>query len=93
MFMFGACATVSGVAAMLGMNVLPVIAAEDVGDVSSEAAGKLSKNFEASKSVNSASDEDLGVYDFKDNKTNGTFTVTKKWSDKRTNKERPNPKA
>ena len=30
-----------------------------------------------------------GVYDFKDNKTTGTFTVTKEWNDKRTNEERP----
>ena len=30
-----------------------------------------------------------GVYDFKDNKTNGVITVTKEWSDKRTNEERP----
>ena len=32
-----------------------------------------------------------GVYDFKDNKTTGTVTVTKEWSDKRTNSERPEP--
>ena len=31
-FMFGACATVSGVAAMFGMNAFPVMAAEDVGE-------------------------------------------------------------
>ena len=42
MFMFGACAAVSGVAAMLGMNVLPVMAAEDINDIGNEAAGKLS---------------------------------------------------
>lgn len=32
-----------------------------------------------------------GVYDFKDNKTAGTFTVTKEWNDKRMNEERPEP--
>ena len=31
------------------------------------------------------------VYDFKDNKTNGTVTVTKEWNDKKTNEERPEP--
>ena len=34
---------------------------------------------------------DSRVYDFKDNKTTGTITVTKEWSDKRTNSERPEP--
>lgn len=31
------------------------------------------------------------MYDFKDNKTTGTVTVTKEWSDKRTNEDRPEP--
>ena len=31
-FMFGACAAVSGVAAMLGMNALPAMAAEVIGE-------------------------------------------------------------
>lgn len=48
-FMFGACAAVSGVAAMLGMNVMPVMAADVIGenvgaDVGADAARELSGN-------------------------------------------------
>lgn len=35
--------------------------------------------------------ENLGVYDFKDNKTTGTVTVTKVWDDNKTNEERAIP--
>ena len=44
-----------------------------------------------SKSGNTAGDENLGVYDFKDNKTTGTVTVTKVWDDDKTNEERAIP--
>lgn len=44
-----------------------------------------------SKSGNTAGDENLGVYDFKDNKTTGTVTVTKVWDDDKTNEEREIP--
>ena len=98
---FGVCTIVSGAAAMLGINALPVMAAEDVGEemavgedveidtgADTGAAGELSEN---SRMGVIAENEDLGVYDFKDNKTTGTITVTKEWSDKRTNSERPEP--
>ena len=42
-------------------------------------------------SSKSGKEESDGIYDFKDNKTTGTITVTKEWSDKRTNSERPEP--
>ena len=44
-----------------------------------------------SKSGDTAGDENLGVYDFKDNKTTGTVTVTKVWDDDKTNEEREIP--
>ena len=96
-FIFGACTVISGVAAMFGINALPVMAAEDVGekmaigenmDTGDDAAGKLSEDSQIGAM---AENEDLGVYDFKDNKTTGTVTVTKEWNDKRTNNERPEP--
>ena len=96
-FIFGACMVISGAAAMLVINALPVTAAEDVGeemtigenmDAGDDAAGKLSEDSQIGAM---AENEDLGVYDFKDNKTTGTVTVTKEWSDKRTNSERPEP--
>ena len=48
--------------------------------------GELSKN-----ALNTGVDENLGVYDFKDNKTAGTVTVTKVWDDDKTNDEREIP--
>ena len=94
-FIFGACAAVSGAATMLGINALPVMATEDVGEevtigenMEDGTAGKLSENSQVGVTTES---DDLGVYDFKDNKTTGTVTVTKEWSDKRTNSERPEP--
>ena len=94
-FIFGACAAVSGAATMLGINALPVMATEDVGEevtigenMEDGTAGKLSENSQVGVT---AERDDLGVYDFKDNKTTGTVTVTKEWSDKRTNSERPEP--
>ena len=44
-----------------------------------------------SKSGDTTGDENLGVYDFKDNKTTGTVTVTKVWDDDKTNDEREIP--
>ena len=44
-----------------------------------------------SKSGDTTGDENLGVYDFKDNKTTGTVTVTKVWDDDKTNEEREIP--
>ena len=51
---FGACTVISGAAAMFGINVLPVMAAENSGeemvvsdmaaDADSDAAGELSEN-------------------------------------------------
>ena len=88
-FIFGVCAAVSGAATMLGINALPVMATEDVGEevtigenMEDGTAGKLSENSQVGVTTES---DDLGVYDFKDNKTTGTVTVTKEWSDKRTN--------
>ena len=98
---FGACTIVSGAAAMLGINALPVMAAGDVGEemvvgegVSADAGADTGTAVELSENSHvgvTAENEDLGVYDFKDNKTTGTITVTKEWSDKRTNSERPEP--
>ena len=71
------------------------VATEDVGEevtigenMEDGTAGKLSENSQVGVTTES---DDLGVYDFKDNKTTGTVTVTKEWSDKRTNSERPEP--
>lgn len=93
---FGACTIISGAAAIFGINVLPVLAAESVGEeiVVSDtaaaadigAAGELSEN-----ASNTGGNENLGVYDFKDNKTTGTVTVTKVWDDDKTNEERTIP--
>lgn len=84
-FIFGACAAVSGAATMLGINALPVMATEDVGEevtigenMEDGTAGKLSENSQVGVT---AERDDLGVYDFKDNKTTGTVTVTKEWSE------------
>ena len=98
---FGACTIVSGAAAMLGINALPVMAAEDVGEkmaigknvgidagTDTGTVCKLSENSQVGVIVEN---EDLGVYDFKDNKTTGTVTVTEEWNDKLTNSERPEP--
>ena len=82
------------------MNAKPVMAAESAGeemvvsDVAAvDATGELSENSwgGVSKSGNTAGDENLGVYDFKDNKTTGTVTVTKVWDDDKTNEEREIP--
>ena len=66
--------------------------AADVG-ADADADGELSENSwgGVSKSGNTAGDENLGVYDFKDNKTTGTVTVTKVWDDDKTNEERAIP--
>lgn len=104
---FGACTVVSGTAAIFGINVLPVMAGENAGeemvvsnmdadvgaDAGVDATGELSENSwgGVSKSGDTAADENLGVYDFKDNKTAGTVTVTKVWNDDKTNDEREIP--
>lgn len=44
-----------------------------------------------SKSGDATGDENLGVYDFKDNKMTGTVTVTEVWDDDKTNEERTIP--
>ena len=95
--MFGICAAAGG----LGLvNAKPVLAAESAGEemvvsdaASDDAVGELSENSwgGVSKSGNTAEDESLGVYDFKDNKTTGTVTVTKVWDDDKTNEERVIP--
>lgn len=51
---------------------------------------RLNDENEGVKNVDNE-DDSGGVYDFKDNKTTGTVTVTKEWSDKKTNSERPEP--
>ena len=90
---FGACTIISGAAAMFGVNVLPVMAEENVGeemvvgnDAPDTGEGELSEN-----ALNTGGDKNLGVYDFKDNKTTGTVTVTKVWDDDKTNEERTIP--
>ena len=101
---FGACTVISGAAAMFGMNVLPVMAEESAGeemvvsdmaaDADIDAAGELSENSwwgGVSKSGDATGDENLGVYDFKDNKMTGTVTVTEVWDDDKTNEERTIP--
>ena len=94
-FMFGTCTAVSGVAAMFGMNALPVMAADAVNEemtVSEDVGADVEADADVARELPEdsqigviAENEDLGVYDFKDNKTTGTVTVTKEWSDKRTN--------
>lgn len=101
---FGACTVIYSAAAMLWINALPVMATEDAGEemvvgenadagISAGAAGELSENSRGgvSKSVNTTMDKDVGVYDFKDNKTDGTVTVTKIWNDYKTNEKRVIP--
>ena len=103
--MFGIYAAVIAAAGGFGVNVLPVMAAESAGEemvvndvaadvgVGADAAGELSENSwgGVSKSGNTTGDENLGVYDFKDNKTTGTVTVTKVWDDDKTNEDRAIP--
>ena len=104
MLVFGACAAVSGIAAAVGGLSLAgaetVLAAENDGeemvvsnvdtndgaDAGVNATGELSEN-----ALNTGVDKNLGVYDFKDNKTTGTVTVTKVWDDDKTNEEREIP--
>ena len=101
---FGACAAVAGIAAAVGGLSLAgaetVLAAENAGeemvvsDVAAvDAAEELSENSwgGVSKSGDTTGDENLGVYDFKDNKTTGIVTVTKVWDDDKTNEEREIP--
>ena len=100
-WMFCICAAITAAASGLGlMNAKPVMAEESVGeemvvsDVAAvDAAGELSENSwgGVSKSGGTTGDENLGVYDFKDNKTTGTVTVTKVWDDDKTNEEREIP--
>ena len=102
--MFCICAAITASAGWLGLvNTKPVLAAESVGEeivmsdaaaaADIDAAGELSENSwgGVSKSGDTTGDENLGVYDFKDNKTTGTVTVTKVWDDDKTNEERAIP--
>ena len=90
-WMFCICAAVTTAVGGFGMvNVNPVLASETIGeeivtsnDVPDTGEDKLSEN-----ALNTGGDENLGVYDFKDNKTTGTVTVTKVWDDDKTNEER-----
>ena len=54
---------------------------------------KLGKTNSADSDVATSgnSDDGSGIYDFKDNKTTGTITITKKWDDGLTNAEREIP--
>ena len=90
---FGACTVISGAAALFGMNVLSVMAEENVGEevVVSNNAPDTGENELSENALNTGGDENLGVYDFKDNKTTGTVTVTKVWDDDKTNEERAIP--
>ena len=102
-WMFCICAAITASAGWLGLvNTKPVLAAESVGEeivmsdaaaaADIDAAGELSENsWGVSKSGDTTGDENLGVYDFKDNKTTGTGTVTKVWDDDKTNEERAIP--
>ena len=100
-WMFCICAAVTAAAGWLGLvNTKPVLAAENAGeemvvngvdadvgtDAGVNATGELSEN-----ALNTGGDENLEVYDFKDNKTTGTVTVTKVWDDDKTNEERAIP--
>ena len=54
---------------------------------------KIDKTDSAESDVETSwnSDDGSGIYDFKDNKTTGTVTITKKWDDGLTNAEREIP--
>lgn len=93
-WIFCICAAVTTAVGGLGLvSVNPVLASENIGeeivtsnDVPDTGEDKLSEN-----ALNTGEDENLGVYDFKDNKTTGTVTVTKVWDDDKTNDERAIP--
>lgn len=93
-WIFCICAAVTTAVGGLGLvSVNPVLASENIGeeivtsnDVPDTGENKLSEN-----ALNTGEDENLGVYDFKDNKTTGTVTVTKVWDDDKTNEERTIP--
>ena len=63
---------------------------EDGIDKTDEADGKESDTKAGAESGKDG-DADEGIYDFKDNKTTGTITITKKWDDGLTNAEREIP--
>ena len=54
-------------------------------------AGSKEGDAEAGAESGKDDDADEGIYDFKDNKTTGTGTITKKWDDGLTNAEREIP--
>ena len=54
-------------------------------------AGSKEGDAEAGAESGKDDDADEGIYDFKDNKTTGTVTITKKWDDGLTNAEREIP--
>ena len=85
-----------------GTNYKTVLAADDIVEQVSESQTQAGQNGqkaeETTKSDASVDNKDTdtyatndGVYDFKDNKTSGTVTVTKKWDDGLTNEEREVP--
>ena len=81
-WMFCICAAVTTAVCGLGLvSVNPVFASENIGE----------EIVTSNESIETAGDENLGVYDFKDNKTTGTVTVTKVWDDDKTNEERAIP--
>ena len=64
---------------------------EDKIDEADSKAGSKEGDVEAGAENGEGSDTSEGIYDFKDNKTTGTVTITKKWDDGLTNAEREIP--
>ena len=98
-----AAAVMAGVMAMPGSGhglVIEAYAADTSNQNSQNISGggtstedKLGKTNSADSDVATSgnSDDGSGIYDFKDNKTTGAITITKKWDDGLTNAEREIP--
>ena len=98
-----AAAVMAGVTVMPGSGhglVARVYAADESNQNSQNISGggtstedKIDKTDSAESDVETSgnSDDGSGIYDFKDNKTAGTVTITKKWDDGLTNAEREIP--
>ena len=98
-----AAAVMAGVTVMPGSGhglVARVYAADESNQNSQNISGggtstedKIDKTDSAESDVETSwnSDDGSGIYDFKDNKTTGTITITKKWDDGLTNAEREIP--
>lgn len=90
-----AAAVMAGVAMMPGSGYGLVINAyaADTSNQNSQNIRELSTRSAdgVSEENREGSDSGEGIYDFKDNKTTGTVTVTKKWDDGLTNAEREIP--